>query len=64
MIVNKFDFLQYCLTNSCMGHIWIAQDKALSYIYLLASYITVYIGNREGCVRRYILIPNKLAFLE
>ena len=46
MIVNKFDFLQYCLTNSYMGHIWIAQDKALSYIYLLASYITVYIGNR------------------
>ena len=62
--VNKFDFLQYCLTNSYMGHIWIAQNKALSYIYLIASYITVYIGNREACVRRYILRPNKLAFLE
>ena len=47
-----------------MGHIWIAQNKALSYIYLIASYITVYIGNREACVRRYILRPNKLAFLE
>ena len=44
-----------------MGHIWIAQDKALSHIYLLASY-SVY-RQQGGCVRRVHIDTQQVSIL-